>query len=217
MQSIIGAYKVIRDDVNESTLQECALHYLTRRCQADTAHEAGVGNTLTRWVESHFDSVEGDIYLSVPYYQPCRVDVREYDTPYTDILVALNEWYTEGVAPVLSTAVTGGSPLWSDSTNDLFRALHDSHHWKYQLGDDVASEVKLGFKTATAVLNWCLDQRHSSLLADRAAYAIFFEVAGQAAAATWLGGYDGKRQNPHTGELLAFSQKVILTPWYEHH
>jgi len=226
MQNILHTYRLIRnsdsDSVDRSLLEKAALHYLCSPCDASEASVNGVGDIITQWLLSQVTFHDGKAYLDVPQYGYVLIKVMPNEDDREGELSILNyleRCYGFGYAPVLDTSVTSGTPLWSDWVNNLFRGVHDSHHFQWGVLEDLKGEVTLAHKAANQCYDWLASRGHDRRRANQARTALFFEVAGQAAAATWLGGYDKTRRNPYTGKVMTFSQKVILnaSSIYDYH
>jgi hypothetical protein len=204
------------DDEMQQVAERLALAYLTGRCRAAECRQNGASDILTVWLHSQ---VKRDRDQWVHRRTGCVFRMVNRVSNYDSNLTWMSQAVKAGFLDVAKTCITGGSPLWSDTTNDIFRGLHDVAHVEYGLGFTTEEECHLALLTCGDFLEWVnqtpiLDPiwagHWDEAAVSQATNALLSEIALQAVAVWWLGGFDKTRENPYTGEVLHYSQKVIV-------
>jgi hypothetical protein len=204
------------DDEMQQVAERLALSYLTGTCRAEELRQNGASDILTIWLHSQ---VKRERDRWVHRRTGCVFRMVNRDSSYGLDLAWMTEAFKAGSLDITKTSVTGGTPLWSNGTNDIFRGLHDVAHVEYGLGFTAEGECHLALLTCGDFLQWVnqtpiLDPIWSGhwdeTTITQAKDAILCEIALQAVAVWWLGGFDKTRENPYTGEVMHYSQKVVL-------
>lgn len=193
--------------------ERLALAYLTGTCRAAELHQTGASDALTVWLHSQ---VKRDRNRWVHRRTGCVGVYVDYDVDYNLSLECMTKAAKSGVLEVTKTSSTGGTPLWSETTNDIFRLVHDVHgHVGYGLGFSTQEECHLALLTCGDFLDfvnsdptWGGHWDHATI--TQAKDALLSEIGLQAVAVWWLGGFDKVRPCPYTGQMLKYSQKVVL-------
>lgn len=200
------------DDEMQQVAERLALAYLTGTCRAAECRQNGVTDALTVWLHSQ---VKRDRNRWVHRRTGCVFKMVNRDSNYGLDLAWMTAAFKAGFLDVTKTSLTGGSPLWSDTTNDIFRGLHDVAHVEYGLGFTAEGECHLALLTCGDFLDFvthdsCWGGHWDEPTITQAKDALLCEIAMQAVAVWWLGGFDKERTNPYTGKVLHYSQKVVL-------